>query len=119
VVGLGLYYAAVLIGSGASLPFMPVCFRAQGLSGTQMTIIFALPMFVRTSVSQSEVGCLEIALIVPPIEMPQRFRHDIAYFMTPAGSGGAPPQLPAPVPRRPPHRAHRPVPSRLRRRATG
>ncbi len=48
VVGLGLYYAAVLIGSGASLPFMPVWFRAQGLSGTQMTVIFALPMFVRT-----------------------------------------------------------------------
>ncbi|HZC16995.1 MAG TPA: MFS transporter, partial [Caulobacteraceae bacterium] len=33
---------------GASLPFMPVWFRAQGLSGTQMTIIFAVPMFVRT-----------------------------------------------------------------------
>ena len=48
VVGLGLYYAAVLIGSGASLPFMPVWFRAQGLSGAQMTIIFALPMFART-----------------------------------------------------------------------
>jgi PPP family 3-phenylpropionic acid transporter len=48
VAGLGLFYAAVFIGSGASLPFMPVWFRAQGLSGTQMTVIFALPMFVRT-----------------------------------------------------------------------
>lgn len=47
-VGLGLFYAALFIGSGASLPFMPVWFRAQGLSGTQMTVIFALPMFART-----------------------------------------------------------------------
>jgi hypothetical protein len=27
---------------------------------------------------------------VPPLEMPARFRTDIAYFMTPAGVGGAP-----------------------------
>ncbi len=25
-----------------------------------------------------------------PLEMPDRFRHDIAYFMTPSGEGGAP-----------------------------
>jgi hypothetical protein len=31
---------------------------------------------------------------VPPLEMPARFRTDIAYFMTPAGVGGAP-KLPA------------------------
>jgi hypothetical protein len=27
---------------------------------------------------------------VPPLEMPGRFRHDIAYFMTPPGERGAP-----------------------------
>jgi len=29
-----------------------------------------------------------------PLEMPARFKHDIAYFMTPSGEDGAP-QLPA------------------------
>ena len=29
------------------------------------------------------------------LEMPARFKHDIAYFMTPAGERGAPQQLPA------------------------
>jgi hypothetical protein len=32
---------------------------------------------------------------LPPLEMPRRFKHDVAYFMTPAGSGGAPAKLPA------------------------
>ena len=27
---------------------------------------------------------------VPPIEMPDRFRHDIAYFMSPPGEGEVP-----------------------------
>ncbi len=27
---------------------------------------------------------------LPPFDMPQRFRTDIAYFMTPAGENGAP-----------------------------
>jgi len=27
---------------------------------------------------------------VPPLEMPARFKHDVAYFMTPAGDRGAP-----------------------------
>ncbi len=36
------------------------------------------------------VGRPELA----PLEMPARFKHDIAYFMTPAGERGAP-QLPA------------------------
>jgi hypothetical protein len=31
---------------------------------------------------------------VPPLEMPARFAHDIAYFMTPPGERGAP-KLPA------------------------
>ena len=48
VLRLGLFYAAFFVGSGASLPFMPVWFRAQGLSGAQMTVILAMPMFART-----------------------------------------------------------------------
>lgn len=28
---------------------------------------------------------------LPPCEMPARFKHDIAYFMTPAGEAGVPP----------------------------
>ena len=27
---------------------------------------------------------------LPPLEMPARFRHDVAYFMTPGGERGAP-----------------------------
>ena len=27
---------------------------------------------------------------IPPLEMPDRFKHDIAYFMTPPGERGAP-----------------------------
>jgi hypothetical protein len=32
---------------------------------------------------------------LPPLEMPRRFKHDIAYFMTPAGERGAPAALAA------------------------
>ena len=28
---------------------------------------------------------------LPPLEMPERFKHDIAYFMTPSGERDAPP----------------------------
>ncbi len=31
---------------------------------------------------------------VPPIEMPARFKHDYAYFITPPGERGAPLELP-------------------------
>jgi hypothetical protein len=30
-----------------------------------------------------------------PMEMPARFKHDVAYFMTPPGEGGAPASLAA------------------------
>jgi hypothetical protein len=30
---------------------------------------------------------------ISALEMPARFKHDIAYFMTPAGERGAPPQM--------------------------
>jgi PPP family 3-phenylpropionic acid transporter len=48
VLRLGLFFAALFIGSGASLPFIPVWFRAQGLSATQMAVILASPYFGRT-----------------------------------------------------------------------
>lgn len=28
---------------------------------------------------------------LPPLKMPQRFRHEVTYFMTPAGEHGVPP----------------------------
>jgi hypothetical protein len=31
---------------------------------------------------------------LPPLEMPERFRTQIVYFMTPSGEGGAPPLRP-------------------------
>jgi MFS transporter, PPP family, 3-phenylpropionic acid transporter len=45
---LGFYYAAIFIGSGARLPFMPVWFRAEGLSGTQLALILSAPLFIQT-----------------------------------------------------------------------
>ena len=48
VVGIALYYVAVFVGTGARLPFMPVWFQAHGLSGTQMAVIFAAPLFIQT-----------------------------------------------------------------------
>ncbi len=47
-IGLGLFYAALFVGSGASLPFMPLWFKAQGLSGAQIGVILAAPSFART-----------------------------------------------------------------------
>jgi PPP family 3-phenylpropionic acid transporter len=48
---LGLFYSAIFIGTGASLPYMPVWFKAQGLSGAQIGVILAAPMMVRIVVS--------------------------------------------------------------------
>jgi PPP family 3-phenylpropionic acid transporter len=50
VLGLGLFYAAIFIGTGASMPFMPVWFRAEGLSGTEIAIIVSAPQFARIAV---------------------------------------------------------------------
>jgi PPP family 3-phenylpropionic acid transporter len=44
---LGCFYAAVFIGTGASLPYFPVWFRAQGLTGAEIGIILAAPMMAR------------------------------------------------------------------------
>jgi PPP family 3-phenylpropionic acid transporter len=48
---LGLYYAAIFIGTGASLPYMPVWFRSQGLSGAEIGMILAGPALVRVVIS--------------------------------------------------------------------
>jgi MFS transporter, PPP family, 3-phenylpropionic acid transporter len=48
VVALGLFYAALFVGSGATLPFIPIWFKAQGLSGAQVGVILAAPYFART-----------------------------------------------------------------------
>ena len=50
VLSLGLFFIALFVGNGASLPFIPVWFRAQGLGATQMAVILAAPYFGRTLV---------------------------------------------------------------------
>ncbi len=45
---IGLFYAAVFVGTGASLPYMPVWFREHGLSGAQIGIVLSLPMLAKT-----------------------------------------------------------------------
>src|SRR3569623_1169438 len=44
---MGLYYAGIFIGTGASLPYMPVWFRDHGLSGAQIGMVLAAPMLGR------------------------------------------------------------------------
>lgn len=44
---MGLYYAGIFIGTGASLPYMPVWFGDHGLSGAQIGMILAAPMLAR------------------------------------------------------------------------
>src|SRR5580698_687026 len=44
---LGLYYAALLVGTGASAPYASVWFRAHGLSGAAIGLILAAPAFGR------------------------------------------------------------------------
>ena len=48
---LGLYYCAIFIGTGASLPYMPVWFRSQGLRGAEIGIILAAPSLARIVIS--------------------------------------------------------------------
>lgn len=48
---LGLFYAAIFVGTGASLPYIPVWFRSHGLSGAQIGLILSAPMLVRVLVS--------------------------------------------------------------------
>jgi PPP family 3-phenylpropionic acid transporter len=44
---LGLFYAAIYIGTGASLPYMPVWFGAHGLSGKEIGLLLSIPMLAR------------------------------------------------------------------------
>jgi PPP family 3-phenylpropionic acid transporter len=44
---MGLFYAALFLGTGASSPYMPVWFAHQGLSGAQIGLILSAPMLVR------------------------------------------------------------------------
>lgn len=46
-VRLGLMYAALFVGSGASSPYMPVWFADRSLSGAQIGLILAAPMLAR------------------------------------------------------------------------
>ena len=48
---LGLFYCSMFIGTGASLPYMPVWFKAQGLSGAQIGLILAAPMLARVVIA--------------------------------------------------------------------
>ncbi len=44
---LGLFYAAIFVGTGASSPYMPVWFAHHGLNGAQIGLILSLPMLAR------------------------------------------------------------------------
>ncbi|WP_397415951.1 MFS transporter [Phenylobacterium sp.] len=44
---LGLFYAAIFVGSGASSPYMPLWFAERGLNGAQIGLILSLPLLVR------------------------------------------------------------------------
>jgi PPP family 3-phenylpropionic acid transporter len=44
---LGLYYAAIFVGTGAAGPYMPLWFAAHGLSGAEIGIILSAPMLAR------------------------------------------------------------------------
>src|ERR1700742_597880 len=46
-VRLGLFYAALFIGTGASAPYAGVWFKAHGLSGAAIGLILAAPAFGR------------------------------------------------------------------------
>jgi PPP family 3-phenylpropionic acid transporter len=45
---LGLFYAAIYVGTGVSSPYMPVWFAERGMSGAQIGMILSLPMLART-----------------------------------------------------------------------
>ncbi len=47
---LGLFYAAIFIGTGAASPYMPVWFASRGLSGAEIGVILSAPMLARAIV---------------------------------------------------------------------
>jgi len=46
-VRLGLFYAALFVGTGASSPYIPVWFASRGLSGAEIGLILSAPMLAR------------------------------------------------------------------------
>ena len=44
---LGCFYALLFVGTGASLPYLPVWLKAQGLSGSQIGAVLAAPLLAR------------------------------------------------------------------------
>ncbi|HZZ66588.1 MAG TPA: MFS transporter [Phenylobacterium sp.] len=48
-VRLGLFYAAIFIGSGVSSPYMPVWFAHHGMTGSRIGLILSLPMLARAA----------------------------------------------------------------------
>lgn len=47
-VRLGLFYAALFVGTGAASPYIPVWFASRGLSGAEIGLILSAPMLART-----------------------------------------------------------------------
>ena len=50
--GLRLFYALIFLGTGASLPYLPVWLRAQGLEGAAIGAILAAPQLARVVTGQ-------------------------------------------------------------------
>lgn len=46
-VRLGLFYAAIFMGTGVASPYAPVWFASRGLTGAQIGLILSLPMLAR------------------------------------------------------------------------
>ena len=77
-VGLGLAYAAMFIGTGIALPYMPLWLKGRGLSGSEIAVVLAAPMLMR--------------LVAGPVfghwaEGYQRFRTPIALLACAALTG--------------------------------
>ena len=49
---LGFFYGLMFIGTGASLPYLPVWLRAQGLSGSEIGAVLAAPLLARVVTGQ-------------------------------------------------------------------
>lgn len=50
-----IFYGFLLIGTGASLPYMPLWFASKGMSGAQIGLILAIPLLLR-AVSGPVIG---------------------------------------------------------------
>ena len=66
---LGLFYCSIFIGTGVSLPYMPVWFKAHGLNGAQIGLILSGPMLARVGLTPPP------ALLAPPPPPPLGLRR--------------------------------------------